>query len=59
MVPTANENRPLNVTGCWIVKLFGAVTNPGAVDAAQLASDLVALTARVSTLESNQKLTKE
>ncbi|WP_053068088.1 phage tail protein [Vogesella sp. EB] len=56
---TASETRPLNVTGCWIVKLFGSVINPGAVDAAQLASDLVALTARVSTLESNQRLTKE
>lgn len=34
------ETRPLNVTGCWVVKLFGAVINPGAVDAAQLASDM-------------------
>lgn len=56
---SSNETRPLNVTGCWIVKLFGSVINPGAVDAAQLASDLVALTARVSTLESNQRITKE
>jgi len=34
------EARPLNVTGCWVVKLFGAVINPGSVDAAQLASDM-------------------
>lgn len=45
------ETRPLNVTGCWIVKLFGAVNNPGSADAAQLATDYAALAARVSILE--------
>ncbi|MFU6379092.1 phage tail protein [Metapseudomonas otitidis] len=47
---TAAETRPLNVTGCWIVKLFGAVTNPGSVNAAQLATDLAALSSRLSSL---------
>lgn len=27
------------VTGCWVIKLFGAVVNVGSADAAQLASD--------------------
>ena len=59
-VPTAPENRPLNVTGCWVIRLFGAVVNPGAADAAQLATevsklgaDKVALTA---FLGANQSL---
>ncbi|WP_158537478.1 phage tail protein [Microvirgula sp. AG722] len=39
-VPTAPENRPLNVTGCWVIRLFGAVVNPGAADAAQLATEV-------------------
>ena len=32
------ETRPLNVTGVWVCRLFGAVTNPGAADASQLAT---------------------
>ncbi len=43
VVPTANENRPLNVTGCWVIRLFGAVVNPGAADAAQLATAVSAI----------------
>lgn len=46
---TATENRPLNATGCWVVKLFGAVINAGSVDAAQLASDHSALSAAFQT----------
>lgn len=53
---TASETRPLNVTGCWVVKLFGAVTNPGSADAAQLATDYATLAALVGT---GPKLTKE
>ena len=49
---TATENRPLNATGCWVVKLFGAVTNPGAVDAAQLASDLAEAQSALQQLKS-------
>ncbi|SFP32514.1 phage tail protein [Ectopseudomonas toyotomiensis] len=48
---TASETRPLNVTGCWIVKIFGSVTNPGSADAAQLATDMAALITRVTALE--------
>lgn len=48
---TASETRTLNVTGCWVIKLFGAVVNVGSADAAQLASDYANLASRVSTLE--------
>lgn len=41
----ATETRALNVTGCWVIKLFGAVINVGSADAAQLASDLANLRA--------------
>ena len=34
------ETRPINVTGCWVIRLFGAVVNPGAADAAQLATEV-------------------
>lgn len=49
------ETRPLNVTGCWIIKLFGSVTNPGSADAGQLASDYAALVVRVTALEARQR----
>lgn len=49
---TARETRPLNVTGCWVIKLFGTVVNVGSADAAQLASDYANLAGRVSTAES-------
>ncbi|RAS14970.1 hypothetical protein DFO50_10838 [Microvirgula sp. AG722] len=39
------ETRPLNVTGCWVIKLFGAAVNPGAADAAQLATEVAVLRA--------------
>lgn len=48
---TDSETRPLNVTGCWIIKLFGAVTNSGSADAAKLATDMAALVTRVTALE--------
>lgn len=57
---TASETRPLNVTGCWVIKLFGAVVNVGSADAAQLASDYANLASRVSVLEgTGRPLTKE
>ncbi|AVO53639.1 phage tail protein [Ectopseudomonas mendocina] len=49
------ETRPLNVTGCWIIKIFGSVTNPGSADAAQLASDYAALVGRVAALETRPR----
>ncbi|MBV2205888.1 MAG: phage tail protein [Pseudomonas sp.] len=47
-----SETRPINVTGCWVIKLFGAVVNVGSADAAQLASDYANLAAALSTLDS-------
>lgn len=51
VVPTAADNHPVNVTGCWAVRLFGAVQNVGSVDAAALATAVASLAARVSNLE--------
>lgn len=51
-----DETRPLNVTGCWVIRLFGAVANPGAADAEQLASDYANLAGRVAALESRPSL---
>lgn len=48
---TATETRSLNVTGVWTVHAFGAVVNPGSVDAAQLASDLATTQAELATLQ--------
>lgn len=45
------ETRPLNVTGCWIIKVFGAVNNTGSIDAMQLGTDVGLLNARVATVE--------
>ncbi|MFE1813819.1 hypothetical protein [Metapseudomonas otitidis] len=48
---TASETRPLNVTGCWIIKMGSQVTNPGAIDAAAVSSTYAALVTRVEALE--------
>lgn len=40
---TATETRSVNVTGCWGVKLFGAVQNVGSADAAALATAVAGL----------------
>lgn len=45
VVPSAADNRPVNVTGCWAVKLFGAVQNAGSIDAAGLATQIAELQA--------------
>jgi microcystin-dependent protein len=47
-VSLAAETRPLNVTGTWAIKLFGAVINPGSADAAQLATDMANLQAQMT-----------
>jgi hypothetical protein len=49
---TATETRPTNVAGCFVIQAFGVVTNPGSVDAAQLATNLAATDARVQTIDS-------
>ena len=50
-VPTAADNHPVNVTGCWAIKLFGAVQNAGSIDAAGLATQLAAAQSRIAELE--------
>lgn len=45
------ETRPLNATGCWVVKLFGTVISPGSANAAQLASDYAQLSAQLQSLK--------
>lgn len=55
-----SETRPLNATGCWVIKLFGSVVNIGAVDAGQLATVYAALRSEkvdiASFIGSNQNL---
>jgi len=51
-----DETRPLNVTGCWVVKLFGAVTNIGSADVGQLATDYASAMARIGVLEAQPGL---
>ncbi|MDU9416436.1 phage tail protein [Pseudomonas sp. zfem005] len=55
VVPTAAENRPLNVTGCWIVKMGSGVTSAGAIDAAAISSTYAALVTRVEALEARPR----
>lgn len=50
---TSTETRPANVSGLWTIQAFGAITNPGSVDAAQLASDYAALNAAFQTLNAS------
>lgn len=56
-----DDTRPLNATGCWVIKMFGAVTNAGAADAAQLATAYAQLASEKVNLASfvgtNQSLT--
>lgn len=47
---SGDKTHPQNVTGVWTIQAFGAVTNPGSVDAAQLASDYAALNAAFQTM---------
>lgn len=47
-----SETRPINVSGCWIIRTFGAVVNLGSVDLQQLINENAAMAARLSVLES-------
>ncbi len=42
---TGTETFGMHVVGCWVIRLFGAVTNAGAADAAALATAYAALAA--------------
>ncbi|EOI6585124.1 phage tail protein [Yersinia enterocolitica] len=54
-VLVSNENRMLNSTGCYVVKLAGAAFNEGQINALELATQITLLTTRVTTLEAHQK----
>lgn len=49
------ETRPLNISGCWIIKLVTAVINQAEVNVQQLITDNAKLLARLSVLESWQQ----
>ncbi|WP_150123834.1 phage tail protein [Achromobacter xylosoxidans] len=48
---SGDKTHPQNVTGVWTIQAFGAVTNPGAADAAQLATDYAALNAAFQSVQ--------
>ncbi|WP_165676526.1 phage tail protein [Metapseudomonas otitidis] len=52
---TASETRPLNVTGCWIIKMGGGIANAGTIDAAGLSTAYAALVTRVEALEARPR----
>ncbi|HHH1141510.1 phage tail protein [Yersinia enterocolitica] len=54
-VLVAEENRMLNATGCYVIKLAGAAFNEGQINALELATEITLLTTRVTTLEAHQK----
>lgn len=50
VVPTADENRPRYHGVIMCIRMFGTVSNPGSVDADQLATQLGVVDAQVQTL---------
>ncbi|MCG9093995.1 hypothetical protein [Laribacter hongkongensis] len=44
-----SETRPVAVAGVWVCRLFGAVINPGTVDAAQLATEVARVWAQLAS----------
>ncbi|EKN6225390.1 TPA: prophage tail fiber N-terminal domain-containing protein [Yersinia enterocolitica] len=56
-VLVAEENRMLNATGCYVVKLAGSSFNEGQINALELATEITLLSTRIATLESHQKFT--
>ncbi|KGA61075.1 phage Tail Collar domain protein [Yersinia pseudotuberculosis] len=51
--PTAIENRPVNATGCYIIKLAGSALNDGQINALELATQITQLASRTTTLEAD------
>lgn len=45
---TATETRPLNVTGCFAIKMFGIVTAQSILDTSNVAANVSALTGRMN-----------
>ncbi|BET62267.1 prophage tail fiber N-terminal domain-containing protein [Yersinia pseudotuberculosis] len=53
VVPTAVENRVVNATGCYIIKLAGSALNEGQINALELATQMTQLASRTTSLESD------
>lgn len=51
IVPVDTENRPVTLTGVWVIRAFGSVVNAGNLDAAHMASQIALLQSKVETLE--------
>lgn len=51
----ADENRMLNSTGCWVIKLAGAAFNEGQINALELATEITLLSTRITTLEAHNQ----
>lgn len=54
VVPTANENRMINLTGVWVIQLANGALNAGQINALELASQITLLTTRIEALESKK-----
>ncbi|HEN3601663.1 TPA: prophage tail fiber N-terminal domain-containing protein [Yersinia enterocolitica] len=52
-VPTASENRMVNFTGVWVIKLAGGALNEGQINALELATQITALSSRLGILEAD------
>lgn len=48
VVPTAEENRVLSFTGCWVIKLAGSAFNEGQINALELATQITLLNTQVA-----------
>lgn len=52
VVPTAAENRMINLTGVWVIQLANGALNAGQINALELASQITLLESRISMMES-------
>jgi hypothetical protein len=52
---TSTETRPLNVTGCWIIRMGGGIANAGSIDAAALSTTYASLVTRVEAVEARSR----
>ncbi|AJJ57425.1 phage protein [Yersinia pseudotuberculosis] len=59
VVPTAADNRPVNATGCYIIKLAGSALNEGQINALELATQITQLASRTTVLESDSITTSK
>lgn len=53
VVPTADENRPANITFTFWIKAYPAVVDTGSIDLAELANDIQGVGVRTTALETS------